>query len=76
MQGLAPAGALFPHFLSLLKENGQDRREGFIKSSRYPQKGGAPCHNNKRKLGELDFVFWNLFGYWKLVFVIYDEIDW
>jgi hypothetical protein len=49
VQGLAPAGVLFPHFLSLLKENGRDRREELIKPTRYPQKGGAPCHDNKSK---------------------------
>jgi len=39
-------GVLFPHFLSLLKENGQDRRENFIEPTRYPRKGSAPRHDN------------------------------
>jgi len=30
VQGLAPAGILFPHFLLLEKENGRDRRGKLI----------------------------------------------
>ena len=46
VQGHAPAGVLFPHFLSLLKENGRDGRRELIKSTRYIRKGSAPRHDN------------------------------
>jgi hypothetical protein len=45
VQGLAPAGILFPHFLLLEKENGRDRRGDLRKSARFPRKGSALRHD-------------------------------
>jgi len=36
VQGFAPAGILFPHFLLLEKENGRDRRGELIQPTNYP----------------------------------------
>jgi hypothetical protein len=46
VQGLAPAGILFPHFLLLEKENGRDGRGELIQPTNYPWEGRAHHHEN------------------------------